>query len=194
MNEKPTKTIALVAIMGALGNLLAFFTIAPTISSQIGLDFSNLPVLIVGLAAGPVAASATGFIAGITPSIFFGFVGGSLGFLGFSTSIGKALFGLFAGFLFRSLRPTQRKYGTLLAIPISVLSFIPEAIWIYVVFSALVFIFLPSDVASFLTTLAVPIILKGFVETTVMGFFMSALSGHVGFKSFMERYFSVKFA
>jgi riboflavin transporter FmnP len=180
-----SKQLAFISMMGALGNVLAFVTIAPTMVKQIALDFSNLPVLIAGTFAGPLAGFLTGIIAGILPSVFFGYIGGQLGILGFTASLGKALSGLTVGFLAKRVNYEKR---TLILVPLVLIAFIPEAIVIIALFALLVPLFIPS--LAFLSGLLLPILVKALFEMVVMGFFMSALAGHEGFKSFVLPYIS----
>jgi len=175
------RMIAFIVTMGALGNVLAAITIVPTLIKQVALDFSAIPVLIAAVFGGPFVGAVTGLIAGFLPSIFFGFIGGQLGFLGFSTSIGKALHGLTVGLLVQWLKPIEKR--TILLFPIVLIGFIPECIWIALVFSVFVPLLIPQS--AFLAAFLVPILAKAWFEVAVMGAFMSALVGHNGFKNFV---------
>ncbi|RLF16531.1 MAG: hypothetical protein DRJ97_00575 [Thermoprotei archaeon] len=191
MREAPaSKRVSFIAMMGALGNALAIITmpIFP-LAPHVYLDFSSLPVLIAAVFGGAWVGAVTGFIAGLAPSVYFGFIGGSLGMLGFSASIGKALHGLVVGLLVSWLKPLGRRYGTAALIPIVVAGFIPEALWIYVVFKALVWFFVAEPVAHILSEVVVwQILSKASFEVVVMAFFVSALAGHEGFKSVVAEY------
>jgi LytS/YehU family sensor histidine kinase len=178
--------MAFVIYMGALGNVLAAITIAPTMVKQIALDFSAIPVLIVGVFGGALLGALTGIVAGTLPSLYFGFIGGQLGFLGFSASIGKAIHGYAVGLLTQKLKPIE-KGRTLLLIPIVLIGFVPEALWIILVFLQLVPLLIPSQ--AFLSAFLTSILVKASFEVCVMSFFMSALAGHEGFKSFIQGYF-----
>jgi len=177
-----TRELSLLIMMGALGNALAFITIAPTMVRQVALDFSNLPVLIMATFFGPYMGFLSGLLAGILPSIFFGFLGGQLGLLGFSASLGKGIVGLTLGFLVKKFNYENR---TKILIPLALISFVPETLWIIFVFSLLVPLFLPSQ--AFLAGFLIPILVKGWFEMSVMAFFLSALAGHTGFKNFLVR-------
>lgn len=170
-----------VLMMSALGNVLAFITIAPTMIQQIALDFSLLPVYIAAIFGGPVVGGITGLLAGIIPSIWFGPLG-NLGPLGITASIGKAIVGITAGLLARVIRPLSR--SSIYHVPVVLLSYIPEAFWIYAVFSIMVPLLLPGA-PIFLYGLWLPILVKGLFEVCVMAAFMSALGGHQGFRSFV---------
>ncbi|MCL7385386.1 MAG: hypothetical protein LZ158_03365 [Thaumarchaeota archaeon] len=171
---------AFAIMMGALGNALAAITVIPTMIQQVALDFSLLPAIIAGIYGGWALGGLTGFIAGILPSIWFGPLG-SLGPLGITASIGKAIMGITVGLLSRVFKRWLDS-RTWLYIPVVILAFLPEALWIYLVFAVMVPLFLPAAPA-FLPGLWAPILLKGTFEVTVMGFFTAALAGHNGFKS-----------
>jgi LytS/YehU family sensor histidine kinase len=170
--------------MGAIGNALAAITIAPTIVRQVALDFSSLPVLIAGIFGGPAVGALAGFVAGILPSAFFGFIGGQLGILGFGTSAGKALSGLTIGILARAVKSLRSR--TILLVPIVLFSFIPEAIWIYVLFTIFVPLFLPDQ--AILSAFVIPILAKAWFEMAVMSVFTTAIAGHNGFRVFLDHY------
>ncbi|MEM2339243.1 MAG: hypothetical protein QXW83_03475 [Nitrososphaerales archaeon] len=181
-----SKQIAFIAMMGALGNILAFITIAPTVVKQVALDFSLIPVLIAGIFGGALIGGLTGIIAGLGPSLLFGFIYGQLGFLGFTLSIGKGIVGVMIGLLTNYFKPFQRT--TWVFIPLVLVAFIPECFWIILTFSIFVPLFIPSQAA--LSGFLIPILVKAWFEIGVMSFFISALAGHEGFKSFVFSYMS----
>jgi len=178
------KDLTFALSMGALGNVLAAITIAPTMVSQVALDFSSLPVFIAAVFGGPVVGGLTGFLAGILPSAFFGFIGGQLGILGFGTSVGKAISGFSVGVLTRIVKSSQSR--TALLIPIVLLGFVPEAAWIYMLFTVFIPVFMPNQ--AFLSAFLVPILTKAWFEIVVMGVFTSAIAGHSGFRAFLAHY------
>jgi hypothetical protein len=170
--------------MGALGNVLALITIAPTMVQQVALDFSSLPVYVAAVFAGPLVGALTGFLAGILPSVFYGFIGGQLGILGFGTSVGKALSGFSVGILTRMMKSSQNR--TVLLIPIVLASFVPEALWIYALFTLFIPVFVPN--ATYLSAFVVPILAKAWFEVTVMSVFTSVIAGHSGIRAFLNHY------
>ena len=106
--ETPLKSLALVASMGALGNVLGVIAILlgriPTPGvSQVALDFSNLAVIVVAVFLGWRLGALTGLVAGIGPAIMFGYVFGSTGLLTFLVPVGKALTGLSVGAISQAL-------------------------------------------------------------------------------------------
>lgn len=178
------KDLSFALSMGAVGNVLAAITIAPTMVRQIALDFSSLPVFVAGVFAGPLVGGLTGFLAGILPSAFFGFIGGQMGILGLGTSVGKAISGFCVGLLTQVVRSSRNR--TVLLIPIVLLSFLPEALWIYVLFTVFIPIFMPNQ--TFLSAFVIPILTKAWFEIAVMSAFTSAIAGHSGFKAFLGHY------
>jgi hypothetical protein len=75
---------------------------------------------------------------------------------------------------------------TVLLIPIVLLGFAPEAIWIYFLFTILIPVFIPQQ--AFLSAFVVPILAKAWFEVAVMGVFTSAIAGHGGFRAFLAHY------
>jgi len=179
-----TRDLTFALSMGALGNVLAAITIAPTMVRQVALDFSSLPVFVAAVFAGPVVGALAGFVAGILPSAFFGFIGGQLGILGFGTSVGKAISGITVGLLTRAVKSSQQR--TLVLIPIVLLGFVPEAAWIYVLFTVFIPFVLPNE--AFLSAFVVPILTKACFEIAVMSVFTATLAGHSGFRTFLDHY------
>jgi LytS/YehU family sensor histidine kinase len=179
-----TKDLSFALSMGVVGNVLAAITIAPTMISQVALDFSSLPVFIAGVFGGPMVGALAGFLAGILPSAFFGFIGGQLGILGFGTSVGKAISGFTVGILTRAVRSSRNR--TVLLIPIVLVSFVPEAAWIYALFTIFIPIFMPNQ--AILSGFVIAILTKAWFEIAVMSVFTSAIAGHSGFKVFVGHY------
>lgn len=178
------KDLTFALSMGAVGNVLAAITIAPTMVRQVALDFSSLPVFIAGVFGGPVVGALAGLLAGILPSAFFGFIGGQLGIFGFGTSVGKAISGFTVGLLAKAVKSSRNR--TLLLIPIVLLGFVPEAAWIYVLFMVFIPIFMPNQ--AFLSGFIIPILTKAWFEIAVMSVFTSAIAGHNGFRAFLGHY------
>lgn len=119
-----SKSIALVGIMGAMGNVLALISISigsipSPVAGQVSWDLSNLAVAIVALYAGWRLGCLTGLVAGFVPGIMYGFIVGQLGILGvLSIMFGKGLTGLTIGLLGMASGIHARKRSSILAIPI----------------------------------------------------------------------------
>lgn len=101
------KTLTFIALMAALANILSFppTAIPVTLGTfETSIHFSQLPVFLGGILAGPVAGLMTGAIGGMSMSFFVGakipFIVGGLAILGFAAGfLGKRLRPAFAGIL-----------------------------------------------------------------------------------------------
>jgi LytS/YehU family sensor histidine kinase len=182
------KNIAFAIMMGALGNvlfLISYYT--GQIAQGIALDLSLIGVFIAGFYGGPVTGLITGLIAGILPGVMFGPLGtgGVLGLIGLP--LGKALTGLTTGLLAKGLKVHQKTHQSLTAVPVTLLAYIPEAIFTYAYFSFLLPFFIGGIVS---TAVIFTVLLKGMVEVIVMSVIMAALVGNTGFKDFVTAYFT----
>jgi thiamine transporter ThiT len=182
------KNLAFAIMMGALGNvlfLISYYT--GQIAQGVALDLSLIGVFIAAFYGGPITGLIAGLIAGILPGIMFGPLGtgGALGLIGLP--LGKALTGLTTGLLAKGLKLQQRTYQSLITVPVTLLAYIPEAIFTYVYFSFLLPFFLGG-----MLPLAVifTILLKATVEVIVMSVIMAALAGNTGFRDFVAAHFT----
>lgn len=94
------KALTLAAIMGALANILAFPPIAIPIvigSFESSIHFSQIPIFICGVLAGPTY----GLIAGAIGGLFMGTIRPGIPFV----ILGLAILGLANGFFAKKLRP-----------------------------------------------------------------------------------------
>jgi riboflavin transporter FmnP len=183
-----TKKLAFIIMMGALGNVLfAISYFAGPIAPGIALDFSLIAVLIAGFFAGPTAGLSTGLIAGVLPGIMFGpaGTGGWLGLIGLP--LGKALTGLTAGLIAKSVN-LQKPRSSLLGVPLTLLAYVPEAIFTYAYFKFLLPFFIPTQVLG--DAIIATILIKAVGEVTIMGFIIAALLGNKGFNDFIRAFFS----
>jgi riboflavin transporter FmnP len=184
-----TKQLSFIIMMGALGNLLfAISYFAGPIAPGIALDFSLIAVLIAGFFGGPIAGIETGVIAGILPGIMFGpaGTGGWLGLIGLP--LGKALTGLTAGLISKSLSLGQKPRSSILGVPLTLFAYIPEAIFTYVYFAFLLPFFIPTQLLG--NAIIITILIKALGEVTIMGFIIAALLGNKGFNDFIKAFFS----
>jgi riboflavin transporter FmnP len=178
------KNLAFLIMMGALGNVLfAISYFAGPIAPGVALDFSLIAVLIAGIFIGPKEGLITGLIAGILPGIMFGPAGsgGALALIGLP--VGKALTGLTAGLLAKNWRLKQTTHASILGLPLTLASYIPEAIFTYAYFSYLMPLFIAQTVGN---AIIITIMIKALVEVTIMGFIVSALIGNKGFNEFIR--------
>lgn len=175
------------------------FIISQTIfkTTQIALDLSHMGTLIAAFYGGPIMGFLTGFIVGIGPGLYFGYIGGSLGLLGaIGLPIGKALMGLTAGYLAKLFNIGNTKYSSWKAVLATLLGYLPECVFTIFYFEVLVALLLP-DVAAFfvsifgsLHVLVFSILAKAWVEIILLGIFMGTLLGNNGFNDFIDRIFT----
>ena len=185
-----TKQIAFVLMMGALGNTLFIISsLAGNLSSDIALDFSLIAVLIAGFYGGPTVGFASGILAGLLPGIRFGPMGGGgwLGLIGLP--LGKALTGITAGLISKGLKFGEKPRSSLLGVPATLLAYVPEAIFTLAYFSYLLPLFLNQELGS---AVIIAILLKAFVEVTIMSVIIAALMGNKGFNDFVKTHFKTK--
>ena len=183
-----TSSLALVASMAALGNLLGVVSVAlgriPTPGvSQVALDFSSVPIVVMAIFFGWRLGSLTGLIAGIGPAIMFASNTGPITIL---FPVGKAITGFAIGIMAQALKSDyrQRSYFVLLAVWIG---FIPEAVLTWFYFQNLVPLFV-SGGSFWAPALAIPVLIKGWFEMTIIGFLTVALVGNEAFKIFLGKF------
>jgi len=139
------KIVSFILMMGVLGNVLfAMSYYTGQLAPGVALDFSLVAAYIAGFYGGPLIGFVSGLFVGIFPGIMFGPLGmGSwLGLVGLP--LGKALTGLAAGVFSKSLRLGERQYSSIIAIPATFISYIPECLYTYAYFAYLMPFFLGS--------------------------------------------------
>ena len=96
-----TSTLPFIALMAALANILSFPPIALSITPEITVHFSQLPIFIAGILTGPAGGMMTGAIGGLYMSFTrIPFIIGGLAILGLATGFfSKRVRPLYAGFL-----------------------------------------------------------------------------------------------
>jgi len=174
------RRITFAAVMAALANILAMFSIGLTRVGQIGLDFSNLTVFLGGIYGGPLLGFLIGLLGGIFPGVEFGPLGG-LGWLGlFGLTSGKSLTGLTMGILYR-MTGTNRKVG-FRTVALVLIAYLPESLFTVFFFLGLVPFFIgPAPWLSFGWLISV--IMKGWLETLTMALILLALMRNAGFSN-----------
>ena len=187
-----TKSVTLVAVMGALGN--ALFIVSQSMvrwGSQVSLDLSHIATFVAAIYGGPSLGLVTGLLVGMGPGIYYGFLD-SLGFLGLiGLPVGKAITGFSTGLLSRRLGVGE---GSSLKAAVAVLlGYVPECIYTVFFFKVLVAVFLPA-IAGYLVAFLTPILVKAWVEVVLMSAYVGALAGNRGFTEFMRRHFAVESA
>jgi hypothetical protein len=182
-----SKGLSFIALMAALGNVLSFISIqlSPIVPSiplgpvnfSLALDLSHLATFTAALLGGPVIGGLTGLVGGFVAAFQFGFSQGNI-ITGIGLPLGKAVTGIIAGILFR--RISIGRWKTLI---VTVISYIPEAIFTAVIFVYLYPIFygLPTAIAVIVAT---QIIVKAFVEMLILGTILTYIAGNRGFQAF----------
>jgi riboflavin transporter FmnP len=184
-----TKKLTFVIMMGALGNGLFVVSYAiGQIAPGVAIDLSLLAVFIAGIYAGPKAGFATGLIAGIIPGIMFGpaGTGGILGLI--ALPFGKGLTGLTVGLLATGLNLQNRPLKALIGIPVTLLAYIPEGLFTYAYFTALLPLFF-GDASAVPDFIVSGIMIKAVIEVVIMSFIIAALLSNKAFSKFMANHF-----
>lgn len=173
-----TKKIAFVAIMGALGNILALLsTYLGNIHPQVALDFSHIATFIVALNMDPLQGFVTGCLVSIVPFYRFGLAGWLGPIIGFTIIPLKGLSGLFGGVVSKRFRP-------FIAVT---LGYLPESISTYIVLRYLTALFLPAEIAGFLTDpLVLGILFKAWIEIVIIAFLMELINRNKSLNRFFQ--------
>ena len=187
MQRISSKKIAFIAIMGALGNVLAGISLyLGPIYPGVALDLSHITTFIAAIYGGPLTGFLVGFFGGIFPGFYFGWIGGSLVWLGLiGLPLGKSLTGLTAGSLYRLFNVERRSRPSILTLPIVLFSFIPECLFTIFFFLNLMPYFL--GIGGGLTMLGF-VLPKAWGEIIFMSFLMAALVGNAGFNNFVTTF------
>jgi riboflavin transporter FmnP len=181
------KKITFTIMMGVLGNVLFAISFhVGQLAPGVALDFSLVAAFIAGFYGGPLIGFISGIFVGILPGIMYGPMGmGSwLGLIGLP--FGKGLTGLTSGFLTSVIGLGENKHSSLLSVPVTLLSYIPECIYTYAYFAYLLPIFVGGGGASVFIYYILP---KAIAEVIIMSFLMAALVGNKGFNEFLKKFF-----
>ncbi len=181
------KKLTLAIMMGALGNVLFLLSyVVGQIAPGVSFDFSLIAVLIAGLYGGPVAGITAGAIAGLLPGLMYGPLGtgGVLGLIGLP--VGKALTGLTMALLGKVVNIHQRNHASIITVPTTLASYIPEGVFTYIYFSYLLPLFMEQQIG---TAIIATIMIKAIIEVVIMSFIMAALVGNKGFNDFIKAHF-----
>ncbi|MCW4010360.1 MAG: hypothetical protein NWF05_07040 [Candidatus Bathyarchaeota archaeon] len=182
-----TKKLTFAVMMGALGSALFAISYATgQIAPGIALDLSLIAVFIAGYYGGPTIGFIAGIIAGLLPGIMFGplGMGGAAGLLGLP--LGKGFSGLTAGLLAKTLKMGQPNRTSLLGIPATYLSYIPEGLFTYGYFIFIMGGLSGGDIYIY------SILPKAIVEVTIASVIITALMGNTGFNNFVRAHFTKK--
>ncbi len=192
MKDLNTRKLAFTGIMAALGNLLFIFSSTIFNWLQVSLDLSHIGTLISAIYGGPLTGLVTGILIGIGPGIYYGFMTptGGLGPIGLiGLPAGKALTGLSVGLLAKSFNVLKRKgFRSWLTVLAVAMGYVPECIFTIIFFLYILPFFVPREASLVLISFLVPILAKAWVEISMMGFFMGALTGNKGFIDYVRKH------
>jgi uncharacterized membrane protein len=194
MENMDAKRVAFVGMFSALGIVLSAISlnIAPILSTVgqggAALDLSHIATFIAAIFGGPIVGAFVGLLGGLYAGYYFGFVFGQGLIAVVGVPLGKAITGFTAGLLYKKLRIGNGAQHSFLAIPATLLAYVPEAV--YTVFYFLYIVtFVNGQAMAFL----IPVVIsKAWVEITVMSILMGALAGNTGFREFFHRYLYVQ--
>lgn len=189
MDAKQTAFIAMISALGLVLSAISL-NIAPLLEvvgqGGAALDLSHIATFIAAIFGGPFTGAIVGFLSGIYAGYYFGFVRGTLGVLSLiGIPLGKALTGWTAGFLYRRLKINDAQKSSALTILVILISYVPECIYTILYFLYIV-LYVYGQSMSFMIPIVIP---KAWIEIIVMSFLMGALSGNVGFKEFILKFF-----
>jgi LytS/YehU family sensor histidine kinase len=174
-----TKQIAFIAIMSSLGTILsgASLTFLPPflVLPGVGIvapDFSHVATFVAAVFGGAEVGALVGFLSGIYAGYHFGYVAGNLGLLSLlGVPLGKAMTGLLAGFLYRRLKISSSPRRATLALPLTLLAYVPEAIY-----TILYFVYIVPIAYGFSLASMIPFVMpKAWVEISIIGILMAIL-------------------
>jgi predicted membrane protein len=196
MEHMDAKQTAFVAMMTALGIVLSLISlnigpISVAVPGQgaAALDLSHIATFVAAIFGGPYIGATVGFLSGIYAGYYFGYVAGGLGLLSLiGIPIGKAFTGLLAGFLYKRLGIGSSSRHSILAIPVTLLSYVPESVYTVIYFLYIVTL-VNVPAMTFMIPLVIP---KAWIEIAVMSLIMAALAGNTGFREFINRFLYVQ--
>jgi len=193
MDAKQTAFVAMMSSMGIALSLISLnmglIAVAVPGQGAAALDLSHLATFVAAIFAGPYIGAAVGFLSGIYAGYYFGYVAGGLGLLSLiGVPFGKALTGLLAGFLYKKLKLGSSSRRSVWAIPITLLSYVPESIFTVTYFLYIVTL-VGTPAMSFMLPIVIP---KAWIEIGVMSLILATLAGNMGFREFITRLFPSK--
>ncbi len=156
-----SKYVAMTAILGALGNVLALISmILGNVHPQIAIDLSHLATVFAAYMVGPLWATLVGALISIVPFIRFGLMGGLGPIAGSLIFPGKALTGLFAGLLAKRVKHPMVALG---------IGYIPESIFTWLSFRIWIPILAPQSTGWLTDAIIYGILIKAWIEILSIG-------------------------
>jgi predicted membrane protein len=149
------------ALLGALGNILAIVSMfLGNIHPQIAIDMSHVATVIGAYILGPFWAALVGLLISIVPFIRFGIMGSLGPLIGSLIFPGKAMTGLFTGFLARRIR------RPIIALT---LGYVPESLFTWATFKLWIPIFAPQIAGWLNDAVIYGILVKAWFEILFIG-------------------------
>lgn len=185
-----SKTVAFIGMLSALGIALSAISlnIAPILSTVgqggAALDLSHIATFIAAIFGGPIVGAIVGLLGGLYSGYYFGFFYGQGLIAVVGVPLGKAMTGLMAGILYKKLKIGSGSQHSYLAVPATLLSYVPESIYTVLYFLYIMTLVIGPGMAA----LAPVVTAKAWVEITVMSILMGALAGNTGFREFVNRF------
>jgi hypothetical protein len=187
------KRIAFIGMLSALGIVLSAISlnIAPILShlpsggvGGAALDLSHIATFTAAIFGGPIVGAMVGLLGSLYSGSYFGFVYGQGLVALVGVPLGKAMTGLIAGLLYKKLKIGNGSQHSYLAVPATLLSYVPESIY-----TVLYFVYIMALVNGQGMAALVPVVTaKAWVEIIVMSVLMGALAGNTGFREFVNRF------
>ena len=175
---------AFVAMLSALGIVLSAISLNITIGTSAALDLSHIATFVAAIFGGPIVGATVGLFGGLYAGYYFGFVFGQGLVALVGVPLGKALTGYTSGLLYKRLKIGDNPHRSILTVPVTLISYIPECIFTIVYFLYIVTIVNGAGMA-YILPLVIP---KAWMEIAVMSIIMGALVGNVGFREFISRF------
>jgi uncharacterized membrane protein len=188
------KRTAFIGMLSALGIVLSAISlnIAPVLSTVgqggAALDLSHIATFIAAIFGGPIVGATVGLLGGLYSGYYFGFVFGQGLVAVVGVPLGKAMTGFMAGLLYKKLKIGNGSRHSFLAVPATLLSYVPESIYTVLYFLYVVTLVNGQGMA-YLIPLVIP---KAWIEIIVMSILMGALAGNSGFREFVNRFLYVQ--
>jgi len=170
-------------LSGASLTFLPAFLVIPGVGI-VAPDFSHIATFVAAIFGGAEIGALVGFLSGIYAGYHFGYAAGNLGLLSLlGVPLGKAMTGLIAGFLYRKLRTCESPRRSVSALPLTLLAYVPEAIY-----TVLYFVYIIPIVYGFSLAEMVPFVMaKAWVEILIIGIIMTVLASTL--RTFINSFF-----
>ena len=164
------RTLPFIALMAALANILSLPPIALPVTPELTVHFTQLPIFIAGIVAGPVGGLMAGAIGGLYMSLAkIPFIIGGLAILGIANGIFSRRFrSIFAGLLAWLVQAPYVAFTDYIWFVMSPLQRTPEAAWA-IVMPMLVLLTVEAVISSALAEVIVRYLRKTRIVQQISG-------------------------